>query len=159
VHDAGARRRPKKKGCAMKDDPLFRELPDSFDERVPPPPPPEPRIRKWDVSLSTFTGLTGCAGILTFIAPMFGHVFRQMKVPMPGWTLMMMQLSDLALSYPIGLAAVLTALPASIHACSARTVAIGRVAIPILNLIAWGWMIVALFLPFLCILEGISPRR
>lgn len=143
----------------MKDDPLFRELPDSFDERVPAPAPPPPRPKRWDVALSVFTGLIGCAGILMVISPFVGHVFRQIKVPMPGWTLMMLNLSEVALAYPILTAILITGLPASVHAWNPRAVAIGRVAIPILSLIAWGWMVVALLLPFACILEGIGPRR
>jgi hypothetical protein len=143
----------------MKDDPLFRDLPDSFDERVPPPPPPEPRVRKWDVALSAFTGLIGCAGILMFIAPRFGDIHRQIKVPLPSWTLMVLSLSDLALAYPILTAIVITALPASILAWNARVVALGRVAIPILSFLAWMVMILALFLPLICTLEGIGPPR
>jgi hypothetical protein len=143
----------------MKDDPLFRDLPDSFDERVPPPPPPEPRVRRWDVALSAFTGLIGCAGILMFIVPRFGDVYRQIRAPMPGWTLMVLSLSDLALARPILAAIVITALPASIHAWNARVVALGRVAIPIAGFLAWMWMILALFLPLMGTLEGIGPRR
>ena len=143
----------------MKDDPLFRELPDSFDERVPPPAPPPPRLKRWDVALSVFSGLTGCAGILMVISPVVGHAFRQIKVPLPGWTVMTLSLSEMALAYPILTAILITALPASVHAWNPRAVAIGRVAIPILSLLAWGWMVVALLLPFACFLEGIGPRR
>jgi hypothetical protein len=115
--------------------------------------------RKWDVALSLLIGLMGCAGILVVIAPRIGYVFRQLRVPLPDWTTMTLSLSDLALAYPILAAIVITAAPASVHAWDGRAVAIGRVAIPLLSLLAWGWLIFALLLPFMSILWGIGTKK
>ena len=115
--------------------------------------------RKWDVALSVLIGLIGCAGILTVIAPRIGYVFRNLKVPLPDWTLMILSLSDLVLAHPILTAMVITVVPASVHAWKTRAVAIGRVAIPLLNLLTWGGMVVALLLPFMSILWGIGSDK
>ena len=143
----------------MKDDPLFRELPDSFDERVPAEPPPPPPVRRWDLALITLAYFGATAAGLMLVVPKFEEVFRQVKVPMPGLTLMVMTLSGYCCAHPLLAAFVMTFVPASIHVWQPRAVSIGRVAIPLLFWVMWGWMTFGLFLPFCCILEGIGPRR
>jgi len=143
----------------MKDDPLFRELPDSFDERVPPPAASPPPARSWDLALATLGFFTATAAGLLLIVPKFDEVFRQVKVPMPGLTLMVTAVSEFCCTHPVLTAIVMTFVPASIHVWHPRAVAIGRVAIPLLFFVMWGWMVVGLFLPLCVLLEGIESGR
>ena len=143
----------------MKDDPLFRELPDSFDERVPQAVPPQPRVRRWDVAFSVLSGLAGSAFILMRIVPKFGEMFRQVKVPMPSLTLMVMNLSDLACYCPILTAFLITVLTASVHAWHPRAIAIGRYLLPLVNALVWGGMAFALFLPMMCCSLSIGSKK
>jgi hypothetical protein len=143
----------------MKNDPLFRELPDSFDERVPEPPPPPPPVRRWPLAFWTLACLGATAAGLLLIAPRFEEVFRQVKVPMPGLTLAVMSISGFCRAHPILMAFVMTFVPASIHVWHPRAVAIGRVAIPLLFWVMWAWMIVGLFCPLVGLLEGIGQHR
>jgi hypothetical protein len=53
----------------------------------------------------------------------------------------------------------MTGIPASIHFWHPRAVKVGRMAIPLLFWVMWGWMVVGLFLPLIGTLEGIGPRR
>jgi type II secretory pathway component PulF len=143
----------------MKDDPAFRELPDSFDERVPAPAAPPPPVRRWDLALMTLGYFAVTAAGLMVIVPKFETVFLQVKIPMPGLTLMVMSLSGFCRAHPLLFAALMTGIPASIHVWQPRAVSIGRVAIPLLFWVMWGWMVVGLFLPLIGTLEGIGPRR
>jgi len=143
----------------MKDDPLFRELPDSFEERVPAPPPPPPPVRRWDLALMTlvYFGITAVG--LLLIIPKFDEVFQQVKVPMPSLTLCVVRISSFFRVHPVMFAALMTGIPASIHLWQPRAVSVGRVAIPVLFVVMWGWMVVGLFLPLLGTLESIGARR
>lgn len=143
----------------MKDDPLFRELPDSFDDRCPAPPTPPPNVRSWDVALTAFVSLAITAGVLMGIVPKFEEVFLQVKVPMPGMTLLLMTWSGIACDWPLLVAFLMTVVPASLQCMKPRWVSIARPLIPILSLMVWAWMAVALFLPLTCTLEGIGSRR
>jgi len=143
----------------MKDDALFRELPDSFDERVPPEPPPPAPVRRWDLALATLAYFGATAAGLLLIVPKFEEVFLQVKVPMLGLTLCVMSISGLCRTHPLLLAIVMTAVPASIHLWHPRAVSAARIVIPLLFFVMWGWMIVSLFLPLCGLLEGIGSRR
>ena len=123
------------------------------------PDAPPPIVRKWDVALYTFNGLAVSAEILMGITPKFSEVYRQVKVPMPGSTLTLMTLSDLAMAWPLVVAILMTALPASVHAMSPRAIRIARVAIPLLSYVVWGVMICALSLPLLGCHLSIGSRR
>lgn len=102
-----------------------------------------PPVRRWILPLMTFVYFAVTAIRLLHVIPKFGEVFRRVKVPMPAVTLSVVSLSDYCCAYPILLAIVMTAVPASIHAWSPRALKVGRVAIPILFLIMWGWMVYA----------------
>ena len=118
-----------------------------------------PPIRRLPLVLMTFVWFAATATGLLLIVPKFGEVFRQVKVPMPGLTLWVFSIAETCCAYPILLAAVMTAVPASIHAWPPRVVSVGRVAIPVFFLLMWGWMIYGLFLPLVGCHLSIGPRR
>ena len=141
----------------MKDDPLFRELPDSFGERVP--PPPAPRRLSWDLGISSLLWLTFPAVALLEIVPKFGEVYRQVKVPMPSITLTAMWLSEAAAVCPLALAFLISVASALLTRLEGRKAAVVRGLLPLLGVALWTWLIAALFMPLSCCLCSIGPRR
>jgi hypothetical protein len=129
------------------------------DEQVPKTAPPAPPLRRWDLALITLGYFAMTAVGLMLIVPRFERVFLQVKVPMAGLTLMVMSISGYCRAHPVLLAALMTGIPASIHFWHPRAVKVGRMAIPLLFWVMWGWMVVGLFLPLIGTLEGIGPRR
>src|SRR4029078_5198022 len=57
---------------------------------------PEPTPRSWGTALFAGLYFATLAGALMKIVPKFSEVYRQVKVPMPGPTELLMTLSDLA---------------------------------------------------------------
>ncbi|MBI3856320.1 MAG: hypothetical protein HY293_11580 [Planctomycetes bacterium] len=141
----------------MKDDPLFRELPDSFDERVPPPPPP--RRLSWDLGIGALLWLAFPAVALLEIVPRFGEVYRQVKVPMPGITLTAMTLSEAAAACPMALAFLITVASALLTRLSGRGASLARIFLPLLGMVLWIGLLAALFMPLTCCHLSIGARR
>jgi hypothetical protein len=141
----------------MKDDLVFRALPDSFDERCP---AREPQPSSWGTSLFAAVYLLSFAGMLIKIVPKFGEVFRQVKVPMPGTTLMLLWISDAACAVPWLVYPMVILLSAAVGRLSKRDASRAQAALSIAFGITALWMVYALFLPLMCCCDhGIGQKR
>ena len=118
----------------MRDDPLYRPLPDSFD---PPPPapvaPPVPRARtySWCLATSTFLSLAAAAGALWFVVPKFAEVYEQVKIPMPAATLSIVALSRWACDYPWLVVAFIGGFPAWAGSWKGTAKTLGKILLPL----------------------------
>jgi len=95
-----------------------------------------------------------------FVTPRFAEVFRQVRVPVPGLTLLFMKAGDLLRSSPLVPAAALLLLGAAIVVLRRKPLSVA--ASYALLLISVGLCIglaVGLFLPLISLLEGIGTRR
>jgi type II secretory pathway component PulF len=115
----------------------------------PLPLPPRPPPRSTDLAVLGLLGLGLMAFLLTAVAPKFGEVFRQVKVPMPGSTLMVMTLSESVLADPWAAALLLLAIPAFLRDLTGRHATIARVVVPLLLIAGLGWMVLAMFQPLI----------
>ena len=75
---------------------------------------PEPKPRSWGTALYAGLCLASLAGIVMKIVPMYGDFFRQVKVPMPGATLMLVSLSDAGCAVPWLVYPMVVLLPAGL---------------------------------------------
>src|SRR5436190_316880 len=113
----------------MKNEPLFRALPDSFDERCPAPVAPVRKATSWGISLFAGIYLASIAGILIHIVPKFGQVFRQVKVALPDMTRALLAISDAACAVPWLVYPAVILLPATVGRLSRKSAARAEVAI------------------------------
>lgn len=142
----------------MAEDALYRELPDSFDARVP-APTPWPSRHNWLLSLNTFIWLTLTAAFLLFVAPKFAVVFEQVKVPVPSVTRIVLGLSREAATHLWLMGILLAIVCWGFGRLRGRWASLASTLIPIAAIATWGWMVVTLFLPLIGELEGIGYKR
>jgi hypothetical protein len=143
----------------MKDDALFRALPDSFDQRCPAPGSPRPKPRSWGIALGGAIYLVVTTFILLQIVPRFDEVYRQVKIPLPSATEALLALSRAACACPLLVYALILIVPASLCRLSPKKAALAEVLMPVALVLVLGWIVVALFLPLIGTLEGIGPRQ
>lgn len=144
----------------MQDDPLYRDLPDSFDERVSiPEVPPETRPEKKPSWMPTIVILVyvGLSGVLFLsIVPKFKDVYEQMKVPMPTLTQWLMDVSSLFCAAPWlwGLFGFgMGALAVNPKVRESRWT---DIILSLLLVIGGGFIVVAMFSPLIVTLQGIG---
>jgi len=143
----------------MKDDALFRPLPDSFNERCPAPAAPASNSRPWGLALLAGIYLASLAGIVMHIVPRFGEVYRQVKVPMPGATLALVSLSELALACPWLVYLAVLVLPACVLRVEQRAATRLELAIILGFAVTVVWVIWALFSPLIGLDYGIGMKH
>jgi len=143
----------------MKNDPLFRALPDSFDERCPEPAAPERKPTSWGISLFAGIYLASIAGILMHVVPKFGEMFRQVKVALPGITCALLAISDAACAVPWLVYPALILLPATVGRLSRKAAARAEVAIIVGFAASVIWIVSALFLPLMSCHGGIGAKH
>ncbi len=128
----------------MKDDPLYRDLPETQDPSATAPAPP-----RWNRTLAVevFLWFAGVGAALWWIVPRFGEVYAQVKVPMPALTAGLVGLSRLACAYPA--AWVFLALAASFAAgfCPPGRARLARGLIVAMFIASAFWIILALLSP------------
>lgn len=144
----------------MKTDPLYRELPDSFE-----PPAtaaaaaPARRSRySWGLALATFLWLGSAAAALWFVVPRFAEVYEQVKVPMPRVTLALIAASSGACQWPVLVGAAVLVASAWTGRWKGLPKALAKAFLPLALTVTIATLIVALFLPLIGSLEGIRPR-
>jgi type II secretory pathway component PulF len=93
------------------------------------------------------------------IVPKFSEVYRQVKVPMPGPTELLMTLSDLACAVPWLIYPMVVLLPAALCRLDKRQASAARTAISLTYAISMVGMLIALFMPLLSVTYGIGARR
>ena len=142
----------------MREDPLYRPLPDSFDPPAPATPPPLRRPGfSWCLALLAFLWLGSFTAALWFIVPKFAEVYRQVKVPMGDLTRHALDASRAACRYPC--AFLLGVLLASAWAGTwkGRWKTAAKLLLPTALTITVGAIVVALFMPLIGSLEGVRP--
>ncbi len=140
----------------MKDDPLYRPLPDSFEPPPPPAAPPRKPGFSWCLALSVLLWFGGVLAALWFVVPKFAEVYEQIKVPMPSATLTILALSDLALRGWWAFAPASLALAAWTGTWRGRPATLLRVLVPLAFMATVGFVAFGLFLP-LCGTLGRCP--
>ena len=133
----------------MKDDPLYRALPDSFDERVPAIPEP-PRIPKtWDIVVMSFLFLLVAVGLLVGVIPKFADVYAQVKVPTVAMAKILFGLSRAVTHHLWIVGPALIVLPWSLGRLRGRGATLARYLIPALAISSWLWGVLVLFHPLI----------
>lgn len=143
----------------MKDDPLHRPLPDSFDPPAPTPVPVRGEEYAWAVAVATFLWLGMSAAALWFVVPKFAEVFEQVKVPLPSLTTALVNASRIACEWPVpvGLGVVVAAFWSG--RCKGRCRRAAAVLIPLALTLTVATFFVALFSPLVGSLESFPARR
>jgi hypothetical protein len=144
----------------MKDDVLYRELPDSFDERVPPvQATAPPKSHRWDISIGSLVCLLAPTGVLLAFVPKFADVYAQIKVHRPPLTSFLLGLSHFACEHLwlVGIALIL--IPWSLGRLKGRTASLATVIISILGVAIPIGMLSVICLPLMRLLEGLHSSR
>jgi len=144
----------------MRLDALYRELPDSFDERVPAPQPtPKPTGNRWVLAFGTFIYLLVTAAGLVWLVPKFSEVYDQIKIHVPLMTRVLLGLSRVTGTHLWLVGAVLALVPWGFGRLRGRWATLASILVSIGGIATWAWMMVALFLPLIGFLEGIGPIK
>jgi hypothetical protein len=144
----------------MADDVLHKELPDSFEERVPPPlPTSRPTPHRWGLSVGTFVCLLVAVAALVFIVPKFSVVYVQVKIPVPFMTRILLGLSRVTCANLWIVGILMAFLPWSLGRLRGRWASLASVVVSIGGIATWAWMLVGLFLPLIGTLEGIGSIK
>ena len=146
----------------MNQDPLFRELPDSFDPPVQVVAPPESKRRRdfaWALTFATGLWLFGTLVAMWRIVPKFVEVFAEVKVPMPGWTEAVVAVSRAVVHWPV--ACVVLAVGVSVGAGFLKGPArkAASALLPIVIVLTIGWIAIGLFLPLIGSMESVGKGR
>ncbi|HVE39327.1 MAG TPA: hypothetical protein VNM14_05520 [Planctomycetota bacterium] len=120
---------------------------------------PEPKPRSWGTALYAALSLASLAGILMKIVPQFAEVYRQVKVPMPGATLILVSLSDMACAVPWLVYPLVVVLPVGLSQLNKRTAWRVRAAIGLAYGLSAVGILIAIFLPLMSVHGGIGARR
>ena len=117
---------------------------------------PDSRAYGW----MAFCFLTFFIVMGSYVAPKFTEIFRQVKVPLPGLTVLFMSLSN-ALGSKIGLAG-LALLFGALLMLRWRKVRVPRplsLTVLVSSVILCIGLVISLFLPLISLLEGVGGRR
>lgn len=144
----------------MKDDPLYRPLPDSFDPPAVEERPEPPGVSRfsWSLAGPTFLWLSGTLMALWFIVPKFAEVYGAVKVPLPHLTSYLLDVSWAAVRHPVPFVLGALLLSAWAGTWKGRWRAAARVLLPTALTLTVATIVCALFLPMCGCLEGIRPR-
>jgi hypothetical protein len=95
-----------------------------------------------------------------FVAPRFMEIFRQLRVPLPGLTILFLDVSD-ALRSPAGLTLVAVAIGGMLVAIvrGARIPRSASLAVMVASVALCLGMVACLFLPLVSLLEGVGVGR
>ncbi len=144
----------------MKDAALYREPPDSFNERLPAPPPALPPKRyQWDLSIAAFVFLLLIAAVVVVLVPKFSVVYSQVKIPVPYMTQMLLGLSQVACRHLWLVGIILILVPWGLGRLKGRIASIASLVLPVVGIVTLAWMVVMLFLPTIGELEGIGSKQ
>ncbi len=146
----------------MKDDPLYRPLPDSFDP--PPAPgmaPAPPRVPgfSWSLAGATFLWLAGLMLALWFIVPKFAEVYGQVKVPLPRLTSRLIDVSWAAVRHPVPFVLGVLLLSAWVGTWKGWWRSGAQVLLPAALAVTVATIVCSLFLPLIGSLEGVPSGR
>jgi type II secretory pathway component PulF len=122
-------------------------------------PAPKANPRSWGTALFAALYLATLAGILMKIVPQFDEVYRHVKVPMPGLTLILVSISHAACAVPWLVYPMLVVLPAPLCRLDKRQAAVAQTLISIGYAVSVVGILVALFFPLLSVDYGIGARR
>jgi type II secretory pathway component PulF len=120
---------------------------------------PKAKPRSWGTALYGALCLGSLAGILMKIVPMFGQVFRQVKVPMPATTLFLMRLSDAVCAVPWLVYPMVVLLPIGLSRLEKSRASVAQTAISIGFALSAVGILVSLFMPLMSLDYGIGARR
>ena len=113
----------------------------------------------WGISLRVTCYQLVVATILVKIVPRFSEVYKQVKIPLPWSTLMLVGVGQAAETYPWVVFPAILLSPVLLCRRSRQAASLSEgVAIVLLGLLLL-WMIVALFMPLIGGLEGIGPKK
>jgi hypothetical protein len=119
----------------------------------------EPKPRSWGTALFAAIYLASLAGVLMKIVPKFSEVFRQVKIPTPVATSLLMTLSDVACAVPWIVYPMVILLPAGLSRLDKRQASVARTAISVGFALGAAGMLAALFLPLMSVSSGIGARH
>lgn len=136
-----------------KNDPLFQDLPDSFDEPAPavlPAPENGPPGRRWLDTACGSAWLVVTFVFLVFFVPQLDEVYSQVKVDMPGSTQALTSLSRAVCAWPFVFVPLGLLYPWWLgRPTSSPWGRVSRALGGVAPLFLWIWMIWALFSPLL----------
>jgi hypothetical protein len=132
----------------MKEDPLYRALPDSFE---PPTPPAVPVRRRREYSYGLAFSMLLWWGTVLFtlwrFVPEFARVYAEVKLHLPWVTLIVVGASEIARAYAWGVAPVALGLTVWAGTWKGAAGTAGRLLLPLAYMATLAFLAFALFSP------------